>query len=109
MCAQIAAASASNWQPLLDKLLLDKQDAAISDQDTYRSSFCIGEYAKAFTLIIQRTAVTGQASLGLDSSGNSEDSSQDSAEGTSSEEINSSAYIDRAIATHRPPIGHSSG
>ncbi len=68
--------------------MLDKKGKAVSGQDTYRTSFCIGDYEKAFTLIIQRTAVIGQTSLDL--------GSPDSAE-----EINSGAYIYRAIDTNR--------
>ncbi len=41
-------------------------------QDTYRTSFCIGDYEEAFTLVIQRTALKGQASLDLDSQESSE-------------------------------------
>ena len=66
-------------------------------QDTYRTSFCIGDYEKAFTLIIQRTAVIGQMSLDLDS--------LDSSYRISSGEISSGGYIDRAIAINRPLIG----
>ncbi len=86
MHAQIAAVNASDWIPFLDK-----KGKAVSGQDTYRTSFCIGDYAKAFTSIIQRTAVIGQTSLDLGSPDNSD-------------EINSGAYIYRAIATNRPPI-----
>ena len=87
MRAQIAAVNASDWMPFHDK-----KGEAVSGQDTYRTSFCIGEYEKAFTLIIQRTAVIGQTSLDL--------GLPDSAE-----EINSGAYIYRAIATNRPLVG----
>ena len=62
MRAQIAAVSASDWMPFHDK-----KGEAVSGQDTYRTSFCIGDYEKPFTLIIQRTAVIGQTSLDLDS------------------------------------------
>ena len=89
LCAQIAAASASGWLPLLDK-----KGKAISGQDTYRTSCCIGDYEKAFTLIIQRTAVTGQASLDLDALG-------------SAEEVSLCGYIYRAIATHRDSLSDS--
>ena len=92
MRAQIAAASTSDWMPFHDK-----KGEAVSGQDTYRTSFCIGEYEKPFTLIIQRTAVIGQTSLDLDS--------PDSSYGISSGKINSSGYIYRALATNRPPIG----
>ena len=87
MRAQIAVVSASDWIPFLDK-----KGEAVSGQETYRTSFCIGDYEKAFTPIIQRTAVIGQTSLDLGSPDNSD-------------EINSGAYIYRAIATNRPPIG----
>jgi hypothetical protein len=89
MRAQIEAASGSDWQPLIDK-----KGMAISGQDTYRTSFCIGDYEKAFTLIIQRKAITGQACLDLDS--------QDS-----SERINLGGYIYRAIATNRDELSDS--
>ena len=92
MRAQIVAVNASDWMPFHDK-----KGEAVSGQDTYRTSFCIGDYEKVFTLIIQRTAVIGQTSLDLDS--------RDSSYGISSGEINSGAYIYRAIATNRPLIG----
>ena len=89
MRAQIEAASDSNWLPLFDQ-----QGEAVCGQDTYRTSFCIGDYAKAFTLIIQRTALSGQASLDLDS--------QDSADG-----ISLGGYSYRAIATNRDELSDS--
>ncbi|MFT4629929.1 MAG: hypothetical protein ACI8PV_001044 [Dinoroseobacter sp.] len=49
MRAQIDVARDSDWQPLLDK-----EGNAISGQETYRTSFCIGDYENAFALIIQR-------------------------------------------------------
>jgi len=42
---------------------MNKKGKAVTGQDTYRTSFCIGDYEKAFTLIIQRKAIQGQASL----------------------------------------------
>ena len=75
-------------------------------QDTCRTSFCIGAYEKPFTLILQRTAVSGQARLDLDSSADSEDSSEDNSE-NSSEEINAGAYIYRGIATNRDSLSDS--
>ena len=89
MRAQIEAASDSNWLPLFDQ-----QGEAVCGQDTYRTSFCIGDYAKAFTLIIQRTALSGQASLDLDS--------QDSSDG-----ISLGGYTYRAIATNRDELSDS--
>ncbi len=89
MRAQIDVASDSDWQPLLDK-----QGEPISDQSTYRTSFCIGDYEKAFTLVIQRTALKGQASLDLDS--------QESSDG-----ISLGGYVYRAIATNRDGLSDS--
>jgi hypothetical protein len=87
--AQIEAASDSDWQPLMDK-----GGEPVSGQDTYRTSFCIGNYKQSFTLIIQRTAVPGQTSLDL--------GSPDGAE-----EINLEGYLYRAIATNREGLGDS--
>ena len=89
MRAQIKAASDSDWLPLFDQ-----QGEAVCGQDSYRTSFCIGDYEKAFTLIIQRTALTGQASLDL--------ASQDSADG-----ISLGGYTYRAMATHRDELSDS--
>ena len=89
MRAQIKAASDSDWLPLFDQ-----QGEAVCGQDSYRTSFCIGDYEKAFTLIIQRTALTGQASLDL--------ASQDSADG-----ISLGGYSYRAMATHRDELSDS--
>lgn len=89
MRAQIDVASDSDWQPLLDK-----QGEPISDQSTYRTSFCIGDYEKAFTLVIQRAALKGQASLDLDSQENSG-------------EISLGGYVYRAIATNRNGLSDS--
>ena len=88
MRAQIDAAGDSDWHPLLDK-----QGEPISGQDTYRTSFCIGDYEEAFTLIIQRTATRGQASLDLDS--------QDT------HGISQGGYVYRAIATNRDELSDS--
>jgi len=89
MRAQIESASESDWQPLIDK-----KGKAIRDQETYRTSFCIGDYEKAFTLIIQRKALKGQTSLDLDS--------QDSSAG-----ISLGGYLYRAIATNRDELSDS--
>lgn len=87
--AQIEVASDSDWQPLMDK-----KGEAISGQETYRTSFCIGNYEKAFTLIIQRKALKGQTNLDLDS--------PDSSEG-----LSLGGYIYRAIATNRDVLSDS--
>ena len=89
MRAQIHAIKDSAWQPLLNK-----QGQAIDGQDTYRTSFCIGDYEEAFTLIIQRKAIQGQTELGLDS-----------ADGT--DEITAGGYVYRAIATNRDELSDS--
>ena len=89
MRAQIKAVSESDWQPLLDK-----KDQPISGQDTYRTSFCIGDYEKAFTLVIQRKAIKGQVNLDL--------GSEDDSEG-----LSMGGYIYRAIATNRDGLSDS--
>ena len=73
----------SDWQPLTNK-----NGNAIADQDTYQTVHCIGDYEKAFTLIIQRTRIKGQTELALTS-----DSSE--------EEITADGYVYRAIATNQ--------
>jgi hypothetical protein len=73
----------SDWQPMLDK-----QGAEVKGQATYRTTHCIGDYEKAFTLIIQRKAIQGQADLDL-------------AQQEGAEEISIGGYIYRAIATNR--------
>jgi len=89
MRAQIEAASETDWQPLLDK-----QGQVVSGQATYRTSHCIGDYEKAFTLIIQRKTLCGQVSLDLES--------QDGAD-----EISQGGYLYRAIATNRDELSDS--
>lgn len=89
MRAQIKQVRDSDWQHLLDK-----QGKTIMGQETYRTSFCIGDYNKAFTLIIQRKPLQGQLNLSLDS--------EDSVEG-----INLGGYVYRAIATHRDKLSDS--
>ncbi|MFQ3244149.1 MAG: hypothetical protein ACI9SP_000776 [Arenicella sp.] len=58
MRAQIKAVKESNWRPLTNK-----QGIAVVGQDTCRTSFCIGDYENAFTLVIQPKAYEGQTSL----------------------------------------------
>jgi hypothetical protein len=89
MRAQIEATSDSDWQPLIDK-----QGEPISGQATYRTSFCIGDYKKAFTLIIQRKAIKGQASLDLEAEENTGG-------------VSLGGYIYRAIATNRDELNDS--
>ena len=68
---QIEVVKDSDWQPLEDK-----KGNAVIGEDTYRTSMCIGDYEKAFTLVIQRKAIQGQASLDLDSQENTAEISQ---------------------------------
>ncbi len=81
---EIASLSESNWQPQLDK-----KGGIVNGEATYRTTHCIGDYEKPFTLIIQRKITQGQADLDLE---RQEDGS---------EEISSGGYIYRAIATNR--------
>ena len=53
---QIAVVKDSDWQPLEDK-----KGSAVIGEDTYRTSMCIGDYEKAFTLVIQRKAIQRRA------------------------------------------------
>lgn len=89
MRAQIEAASDSDWQPLTDK-----KGEWVNGQDTYRTSFCIGDYEKAFTLIVQRKAIQGQANLELEPENNAD-------------ELSIGGYIYRAIATNRNTLSDS--
>jgi len=89
MRAQIDAAGDADWHPLIDK-----KGKEVSGQDTYRTSFCIGKYEKAFTFIIQRTAIKGQTNLDLDSQ-------------ESSDAISQGGYVYRAIATNRDELSDS--
>jgi len=72
-----------DWKPFVNK-----QGEEISSQDTYRTVHCIGDYKKAFTLIVQRKRIKGQAELDLDST-------------NTGEEIVSGGYIYRAIASNQ--------
>ena len=87
--AQIDSLSEEDWQPLLNK-----QGQPVDNQDTYRTTHCIGDYAKPFTLIIQRTRIQGQVELDLDPQ-------------CTGEELYSQGYIYRAIATNRDDWSNS--
>ena len=89
MRAQIERINETDWQPLTDS---DGQSA--NGQSTHRTSFCIGDYDKPFTLIIQRQAIQGQATLDL--------VSPDSAD-----EMSIGRYRYRAIATNRDALSDS--
>ena len=89
MRAQIAVIEDTDWEPLLDK-----QENVVSGQDTYRTSYCIGDYEKPFTLIIQRKAINGQAALDLEAADDAE-------------KISVGGYVYRAVATNRDPLSNS--
>ena len=71
-----------------------KQENVVSGQDTYRTSYCIGDYEKPFTLIIQRKAINGQAALDLEAADDAE-------------KISVGGYVYRAVATNRDPLSNS--
>ncbi|MEY8238782.1 MAG: IS1380 family transposase, partial [Cycloclasticus sp.] len=70
------------WQDLIDK-----NGEPVENQQTYRTSHCIGNYEKAFTLIVQRTKIIGQVEIDLEG-----DSSAD--------DMSLNGYVYRAIATN---------
>jgi hypothetical protein len=87
--ASISRAKDEHWKPLIGK-----KGAEISDQDTYRTVHCIGDYEKPFTLVVQRKRIKGQAELDLEA----DDATQ---------EIISGGYIYRAIATNKSDCSDS--
>ncbi len=87
---QIERLTFDDWSPLLDK-----QGAPIDNQDTYRMPHWIGDYDKAFTLVLQRKAIKGQTELELEP------------EAQTGEEITVNGYIYRAIATSRETLSDS--
>ena len=89
MRAQIEAINEGDWQPMLDR-----QGEVVSGQDVCRTSFCIGGYERAFTLVIQRKAIAGQVDLALDSL-------------DSADELTLGGYVYRAIATNRDSLSDS--
>lgn len=90
MREQMAAMKESDWQSLLNR-----EGKAVEGEAVCRTSFCIGDYDKAFTLIIQRKAIQGQADLDFES----EDGGGD--------EVSINGYIYRAIATNRDQLSDS--
>lgn len=89
MREQIASISESDWQPLLNR-----EGQRVDGESVARTSVCIGDYDKAFTLIVQRKATQGQADLAF----TSEDDT---------EEVSNNGYIYRAIATNRYSLSDS--
>ena len=99
MRKQIGTIKASDWQPLLDK-----QSNPVSGQDICRTSFCIKDDKQAFTLIVQRTTIQGQANLEIDAP--HQGSLAFNAE-EDSEVICQGGYIYRALATNRDTLSNS--
>ena len=89
MREQIASMSESDWRPLLNR-----EGQRVDGESVARTSFCIGDYDKAFTLIVQRKAIQGQTDLAF----TSEDDT---------EEVSNNGYIYRAIATNRYSLSDS--
>ena len=87
--ALLASLTEDDWQPLIDK-----KGQPVKNQQTYRTTQTICEYEKAFTLIVQRQAIEGQAELDL---------THDDETG---EQINAQGYIYRAIATNRDDLSN---
>jgi hypothetical protein len=88
---QIAVIKDMDCEPLLDK-----QENAVLDQENTddRTRYCIGDYEKPFTLIIQRKAISGQAALDLEAADDAE-------------EVCVGGYVYRAVATTRDPLSNS--
>ena len=89
MREQIAAMNESDWQPLLDH-----RGNPVEGEETCRTTFCISDYEKAFTLVVQRKPMPGQTLLEL--------ASDDDAD-----EVSMGGYIYRAIATNRDQLNDS--
>jgi len=81
--AQISCFTKADWSPMRNK-----KGEEIQYQETCRTSHCIGDYEKPFTLIVQRKQIKGQTTLDL-------------SDEETSEEINANGYIYRAIATNQ--------
>lgn len=79
----ISSLKEEDWKPLINK-----KGADAANQDTCRTVHCIGDYEKAFTLVVQRMRIKGQTELDLEGD-------------NTGEEIVSEGYIYRAIATNK--------
>jgi hypothetical protein len=85
----IASLSDTDWQPLLDK-----QGDEVKEEATFRTTHCIGDYEKPFTLVIQRKAIQGQTELDL---AQQEETQEISAGGYIPVAIEISAFIARPL------------
>lgn len=91
---QIELIKNEDWKPFLDK-----KGQPISNQQTSQIPHWIGNYDKAFTLVIQRTPIQGQAELDLEIIENKQVST--------GLQIISQGYVYRAIATNKTAISDS--
>jgi hypothetical protein len=89
MREQIASVNESDWQPLRNR-----QGKVVEGEAVCRMSFCIGDYDKAFTLVVQRKAIQGQTDL-------------DFASVDDTDKVSINGYIYRAIATNRDSLSDS--
>lgn len=89
MREQMASMNESDWQPLLNR-----EGKPADGESVGRTSFCIGGYDKAFTLIVQRKAIQGQTALELETI-------------DAAAEVSMGGYIYRAIATNRDQLSDS--
>lgn len=89
MREHIAVIDESDWQPLLGR-----EGKVIVGETTSRTTFCIGDYEQAFTLVVQRKAIQGQTRLELTSL-------------DTEDEVSLGGYIYRAIATNRDQLSDS--
>lgn len=86
----IAEAEESDWHAMRDK-----SGEQLKGQQTLRATHCMGDYENAFTLIIQRTKITGQGELELGGTGSDQ------------QEMTRNGYIYRAIATNKDHLTDS--
>jgi hypothetical protein len=89
MRSLIESRAEDEWQPLIDK-----KGQPVENESTLRTTYCIGEYSKPFTLVIQRKAIKGQIELDLECS-------------DTDEEITTQGYVYRAIATNQDDWSNS--
>lgn len=82
MKAQVNTLKQEVWQPFIDK-----DSRSVENQQAYRTNHCIGDYEKAFMLIVQRTKITGQVEIDLEDSENTD-------------EVTLNGYVYRAIGSN---------
>jgi hypothetical protein len=85
--ALITSVPDSDWQPLINR---DGEE--MPSHSTYRTVHCIGDYEQAFTIVVQRKRMKGQADLDMPQS---------------DQEVCAEGYVYRAIATNRESMSDS--